>query len=101
MRVMQTKYRIDAFQETYFVIDSFDQLFEAMRRNFTPLYGTLKQRRDTEPGEVLPGDRLIVTLPDRRVGPPAERLREGERSEARRGGREGVRRGRSRREAWT
>src|SRR3546814_2492583 len=78
MRVMQTKYRIDAFQETYFVIDSFDQLFEAMRRNFTPLYGTLKQRRDIEPGEVLPGDRLIVTMPDRRVGPPAERMREGE-----------------------
>ena len=30
-RVMQTAYRIDTFQQTYFVLDRFDQLFESTR----------------------------------------------------------------------
>jgi phenylalanine-4-hydroxylase len=29
--VMQTAYHIDAFQKTYFVIDSFQQLFDALQ----------------------------------------------------------------------
>ncbi len=37
-RVMRTRYRIDRFQETYFVIDDFAQLFEATRPDFTPIY---------------------------------------------------------------
>ena len=35
-RVMQTHYRIDDFQETYFVVDSFDQLFDLATTDFTP-----------------------------------------------------------------
>ena len=35
-RVMRTRYRIDRFQQTYFVIDDFEQLFEATRPDFTP-----------------------------------------------------------------
>ncbi len=40
-RIMRSRYRIDAFQETYFVIDGFEQLFEATAPDFTPLYREL------------------------------------------------------------
>ncbi len=59
LRIMRTKYRIDAFQETYFVIDSFDQLFEATRPDFTPYYETLEAQPELEAGAVLPTDRVI------------------------------------------
>jgi phenylalanine-4-hydroxylase len=39
LRVMRTDYRIDAFQQTYFVLDSVEQLFEACYcTDFEPLY---------------------------------------------------------------
>jgi phenylalanine-4-hydroxylase len=56
---MRTKYRIDAFQETYFVIDSFDQLFEATLADFTPYYEQLGKLPELEAGAVLPTDRVI------------------------------------------
>jgi hypothetical protein len=37
-RIMRTRYRIDTFQKTYFVIDSFEQLMEATRPDFVPIY---------------------------------------------------------------
>ncbi len=37
-RIMRTRYRIDDFQATYFVIDSFDQLFDATAPDFAPIY---------------------------------------------------------------
>ncbi len=40
-RVMRTLYKIDDFQETYFVINSFEQLFEATQQDFGPIYGEL------------------------------------------------------------
>jgi phenylalanine-4-hydroxylase len=57
MRVMRTRYRIDDYQESYFVIDDFAQLFEATRPDFTPYYAALKTLEDIEPGAVLPEDR--------------------------------------------
>lgn len=57
-RVMRTKYRIDDFQESYFVIDSFDQLFEETYRDFAPVYGQLKSGQTHEPGTVLGTDRV-------------------------------------------
>ncbi|WP_119458476.1 phenylalanine 4-monooxygenase [Rhodospirillaceae bacterium SYSU D60014] len=59
MRVMRTQYRIDDLQESYFVIDSFDQLFAATRPDFTPYYQELKRRPDIAPGVVLTSDRLV------------------------------------------
>ena len=59
LRVMRTDYRIDAFQESYFVIDSFDQLFAATQPDFTPHYATLAGLTDIEPGAVLASDRVI------------------------------------------
>ena len=36
-RVMRTEYHIDRYQETYFVIDDFGQLFAATRPDFAPI----------------------------------------------------------------
>jgi len=58
LRVMQTKYRIDDYQESYFVIDSFEQLFEATRPDFTAYYQELAQRPNLEPGTILASDRV-------------------------------------------
>ena len=56
---MRTKYRIDAFQETYFVIDSFEQLFAAARPDFAPYYEELAEVPELAPGVVLAGDRIL------------------------------------------
>jgi len=59
LRVMQTRYRIDDFQESYFVIDSFEQLFDATRPDFTGYYAELKSRPDYAPGMILAGERVL------------------------------------------
>jgi phenylalanine-4-hydroxylase len=41
-RVMRTDYHIDRFQETYFVIDDFEQLFRETAPDFTPIYERLR-----------------------------------------------------------
>jgi phenylalanine-4-hydroxylase len=58
-RVLSTEFRIDAFQETYFVIDSFEQLFHETHKPFAPLYERLSGRPPHAPGAVLAGDRII------------------------------------------
>lgn len=58
-RIMQTDYIIDHFQQTYFVIDSYDQLFDATRPDFSPYYTELKGRPDIAPDRVLPDDQTI------------------------------------------
>jgi len=58
-RVMRSNYRIDAFQETYFVIDGFDQLFEATAPDFTPLYRELAALPELAADAALPDDRLV------------------------------------------
>ena len=59
LRVMQSKYKIDTFQETYFVIDSFQELFDATAPDFTPHYVQLKQRPDIAANALVPDDKLI------------------------------------------
>ena len=59
LRIMQTDYRIDDFQENYFVIDSYEQLFDATRPDFTPYYATLKTLPTIPPGAMLLGEREI------------------------------------------
>ena len=59
-RVMRTNYKIDDFQETYFVIDSFEQLRrQTADADFTPLYERLAALRDLMPDTVLPDDELL------------------------------------------
>lgn len=59
-RVMRTLYKIDSYQETYFVIDSFKQLFDDTAPDFTPLYARLKTLEAYPADSVLPGE---VNLP--------------------------------------
>lgn len=58
-RVMRTDYRIDDFQETYFVLDSFDELFRATEQDFGPIYQRVKSQGALPASAALPGDRVI------------------------------------------
>jgi len=62
-RIMRTDYQIDRFQDTYFVIDNFEQLFEATRPDFTPIYRELAALPDIASDQVVAGDRLIAANP--------------------------------------
>jgi phenylalanine-4-hydroxylase len=62
-RVMRTSYKIDDFQETYFVLDSFEELFEATRRDFAPLYELVQRQPEITPDQIVAGDR-VITLGD-------------------------------------
>ena len=46
VRTMRTRYKIDSYQQTYFVIDSFQQLFDMTAPDFTPLYAQVKALPD-------------------------------------------------------
>jgi phenylalanine-4-hydroxylase len=60
-RVMRTSYRIDDYQQTYFVIDSFDQLLADTRdTDFAPVYARLERLPDLAITDILPGDRVIT-----------------------------------------
>ncbi|SEM23719.1 Phenylalanine 4-hydroxylase [Pseudoxanthomonas sp. GM95] len=59
MRVMRTRYRIDDYQKTYFVIDSFDQLIDATAPDFTPLYAQLERADALPAGRVQERDRVF------------------------------------------
>lgn len=58
-RVMQTHYRIDDFQETYFVLGHLDELLELARIDFAPLYERLRGAAEHEPGDVLATDTVL------------------------------------------
>jgi phenylalanine-4-hydroxylase len=59
-RVMRTRYRIDDFQQTYFVVRSYDELFRAtVDTDFAPLYARLADGLAHEPDVVLMDDEVI------------------------------------------
>lgn len=49
-RVMRTRYRIDDFQESYFVLDSLDDLLALARIDFDPIYERLNSGPSYAPG---------------------------------------------------
>ena len=59
-RAMRTRYKIDSYQQTYFVIDSFEQLFGLTAPDFSPLYAGLKGLDDIAADAVLPQDKRIA-----------------------------------------
>lgn len=59
-RVMRTGYRIDDFQETYFVLGDLDELLELARIDFAGLYERVQGQADHEPGAVLSSDRVLT-----------------------------------------
>lgn len=60
LRIMRTRYRIDDFQETYFVIDNFDQLFDATAPDFAPLYEQVASLPEINPGAAISNDRMVA-----------------------------------------
>jgi phenylalanine-4-hydroxylase len=59
-RVMRTRYWIDRYQSTYFVLDSFEQLFRAsIDTDFAPLYPKIAAVEPYAPDQVVDGDRVI------------------------------------------
>lgn len=59
-RVMRTRYRIDDFQQVYFVIDSFADLLAKTRdRDFANLYARLPALGDLAPDALLDGDGVL------------------------------------------
>lgn len=67
-RVMRTPYRIDDYQQCYFVIDSFDELLhQTLDTDFGPLYAELETLPDLAITDILPGDRVITLGTQERV----------------------------------
>jgi phenylalanine-4-hydroxylase len=60
-RLMRTRYQIDDYQQTYFVIDSFEDLLrQTLETDFAPVYAELGSLPDIETDTVLPGDVVIT-----------------------------------------
>jgi phenylalanine-4-hydroxylase len=59
-RIMKTRYRIDTFQKTYFVIDSFDQLMRStVEPDFAPIYARVLDAPTWPAGDISPHDRVL------------------------------------------
>ena len=58
-RAMRTLYKIDTYQQTYFVIDDMQQLLDFANTDFAPLYEHLRQQPTIGAKELLPGEQLI------------------------------------------
>jgi len=59
-RVMRTRYRIDDFQESYFVLNHLDELLELASIDFDPIYAQVKGKPDYLPGDVFDTDRVLT-----------------------------------------
>jgi phenylalanine-4-hydroxylase len=61
LRVMRSHYRIDDFQQNYFVVSSMEQLLEVtVQTDFAPLYAKLESMPDILVGEIVSED-VVVT----------------------------------------
>ncbi len=58
-RVMRTRYRIDDFQQVYFVIPSLADLLRVTLQDFGPVYARLADHPVLAIDAVLPGDRVL------------------------------------------
>ncbi len=58
---MRTDYRIDDFQQNYFVIDSLDQLLDTtVNTDFAPLYAANAALPPIAIADILPGDDVVT-----------------------------------------
>ena len=57
---MRTRYRIDDFQECYFVLDRLDDLLALAHIDFTPLYASAQAKQELEPASLQPEDRIVT-----------------------------------------
>jgi phenylalanine-4-hydroxylase len=58
-RIMRTRYKIDSYQTSYFVIDSFEQLIAATAPDFDPLYARVARAPELAADERLATDRVF------------------------------------------
>jgi len=61
-RCMRTLYKIDSYQETYFVIRDFKQLFDDTAPDFTPMYERIRQQDPLPANSLLGGEVELVTI---------------------------------------
>ena len=59
-RVMRTPYRIDDFQQVYFVVPSLQALLDATLRDFGPIYAYLAEAKDIPIEAILPSDKVFT-----------------------------------------
>ena len=60
-RVMRTEYRIDDFQQNYFVIPSYEDLLKTtLETDFAPLYAEIKALPDIPVAEIVEGDDVVT-----------------------------------------
>lgn len=59
-RTMRTLYKIDSYQETYFVIDDFQELFDQTAPDFSPIYARLQSQPVLPANTLLPGEINIA-----------------------------------------
>jgi phenylalanine-4-hydroxylase len=71
-RVMRTDYRIDTYQRTYFVLESYQELFDACYgTDFMPLYERFGAAPPIPAQAHLPGDRPVPPAARSQTAPPA------------------------------
>ena len=58
-RVMRTRYRIDDFQQVYFVIPSLSELLRVTLQDFAPVYARLADQEALAIDTILPGDLVL------------------------------------------
>ncbi|MEO0466645.1 MAG: phenylalanine 4-monooxygenase [Pseudomonadota bacterium] len=58
-RVMRTKYIIDDFQQTYFVIESFEALLDTCYGDFGGVYEKVKDQPDIEAHDLIDSDTVL------------------------------------------
>jgi phenylalanine-4-hydroxylase len=58
-RIMRTRYKIDSYQSSYFVIDSFRQLFDATAPDFSPVYERVARLGKIGAAQRLEADRVF------------------------------------------
>ncbi len=61
LRVMRTEYRIDDYQQNYFVIPSYAALLKStVETDFAPIYAALEHLSDIPIGHIVAGDTVIT-----------------------------------------
>lgn len=59
-RAMRTSYKIDTYQQTYFVIDSMQQLLDFAATDFAPLYDKLRDQPTLAANALLAGEAVLA-----------------------------------------
>lgn len=59
LRLLRTNYKIDDFQQVYFVVENFQQLFDETLQDFGPIYDALEKLSDLGPADVVRDDSAL------------------------------------------